>query len=162
MTLRDQLHSELASLGTVHVAPGAPAHGVDLADGDRSLHGEFLALDRVGCEFVALSVKTPKLRGASTERLQQIAQALSAKLTYLLEPISPIEVDHQQCVVQMRSSPPQKNDDGTTYYELLVRAGGELALSRFTKAVGSVRQPVAAQVTREVLLRLVGDLEQAV
>ncbi len=158
MTLKEQL---AATLGPYSQFAGA-AQLIDLAAGDRSLHLELAALDRVGCEFAMLSVATGKLAGATTERLQKIAAALSTRLTYLLEPVSPIEVDDEKCVVQMRSNPPQKNDDGTTYYELLVRAGGELSLARFTKAPGAARQATTAQVTREVLLRLVGDLESAV
>jgi hypothetical protein len=57
----------------------------------------------------------------------------------------------------MRSSPPQRDDNGTRYYELLVRRGGELSLRRFEKQPGTVRQLVAAHVTREVFLRLVDD-----
>ena len=61
------------------------------------------------------------------------------------------------CVVQLRSNPPQRDDDGRSYYELLVRRGGEIALARYRKENGNARQQIAATVTREVLLRLVGD-----
>ncbi len=155
MTLKDQLRDRLAAL------PAGGEQDIVASDGDQTLRCGLASLDRTGCEFVRLAVETPRLAGAATDRLQKIAADLAGRLTYLLEPISPVEVDHEQCVVQMRSSPPQKNDDGTTYYELLVRAGGELSLCRFTKAVGNVRQTVPAQVTREVLLRLAGDLEAA-
>lgn len=157
MTLKDQLSATLSSSPA-----GGTAQSIDLTDADRTLRLELAGLDRVGCEFTSLAVGTTKLAGATTDRLQQIASALAAKLTYLMEPIAPIEVDQDQCIVQMRSNPPQKNDDGTTYYELLVKAGGELTIGRFTKAPGAARQATTAQVTREVLLRLVGDLEQAV
>lgn len=157
MTLKDQLQAQLAAAA----AFSGPLQTVEAVDGDLTLRCELEALDRTGCEFTRLSVGTPRLAGAATDRLQKIAAELAARLTYLLEPISPVEVDHEQCVVQMRSSPPQKNDDATTYYELLVRAGGELSLCRFSKQVGNVRQVVPAQVTREVLLRLAGDFETA-
>jgi hypothetical protein len=74
-----------------------------------------------------------------------------------MEPISPIELDAAACVVQLRSTPPQKDDDGRSYYELMVRRGGEISLRRFRKEPGMSRQPIAANMTREVLLRLVGD-----
>lgn len=157
MTLKTQLHDQLAALAPF----AAGVHDIVVRDHDLTLRCCLASLDRLGCEFMHLAVETPKLSGAATDRLKKVAADLSARLTYLLEPISPVEIDHEQCVVQMRSSPPQKNDDGTTYYELLVRAGGELSLCRFTKAVGNVRQNVPAQVTREVLLRLAGDLESA-
>jgi hypothetical protein len=63
--------------------------------------------------------------------------------------------------VQLRSNPPQRNDDGSTYYELLVRRGGELSLSRYRKPAGQERQSVSAHLTREALLRLVDDFAAA-
>ena len=59
--------------------------------------------------------------------------------------------------MQLRSSPPQRDDDGRSYYELIVRRGGEITLARFRKENGSPRQSVVTTLTREVLLRLVGD-----
>jgi hypothetical protein len=75
----------------------------------------------------------------------------------LLEPISPIETDAHGCVVQLRSNPPQKEADRTSYYELLVSRDGWLSLARYSRASGQKREVIPAQVTREVLLRLVGD-----
>ena len=86
---------------------------------------------------------------------------LAEKLTYLMEPINPIEFDAEGCVVQLRSAPPQRDDDGRCYYELLVRRGGEISLRRFRKDNGDARRTIAATVTREVLLRLAGDFEAA-
>lgn len=157
MSLKEQLRDRLAA--TAPFVDGIT--DIVVREGSLALCCELASLDRTGCEFVRLSVETPRLAGAATDRLQKVAADLAKRLTYLMEPISPVEVDHEQCVVQMRSSPPQKNDDGTTYYELLVRAGGELSLCRFTKTIGNARQNVPAQVTREVLLRLAGDLEAA-
>ena len=88
-----------------------------------------------------------------------MAKVLSARLTYLMEPIRPIEIDADACVAQLRSSPPQRDDDGRSYYELTVRRGGEIALCRYRKEPGTVRQQIPATVTREVLLRLADDFE---
>ena len=74
-----------------------------------------------------------------------------------MEPISPIEIDREGAVVQLRSQPPQQDDDGATYFELLVRRDG-LTLERYQKAVGAVRQKVPAQVTRVILGRLADDM----
>ena len=68
--------------------------------------------------------------------LKPVAETLSRRLTYLLEPISPMEAMPQQCVVQLRSNPPQKDDNGTSYYELLVARGGRLSLCRWLKERG--------------------------
>ena len=93
--------------------------------------------------------------------MKRIAEQLSAKLTYLLEPISPIETDAHGCVVQMRSNPPQKEADRTSYYELLVSRSGELSIRRYTRTAGQTRQTIPTQLTREVLCRLAGDLSEA-
>ena len=76
-----------------------------------------------------------------------------------MEPIRPIEIDADACIAQLRSSPPQRDDDGRTYYELTARRGGELLLCRYRKEPAAPRQIIAAAVTREVLLRLVDDFE---
>ena len=91
-----------------------------------------------------------------------MAENLSKRLTYLLEPISPIETDAQGCVVQLRSNPPHKDTDRTSYYELLVSRAGELSLCRYTRPAGGTRQLIPAELTREVLCRLAGDFEAVV
>ncbi len=72
-----------------------------------------------------------------------------------------MEVDAEQCIVQLRSNPPQKDDDGTSYYELLVARGGRLSLCRWLKERGQPRRIIPAQVTREVFLRLIADFSAA-
>ena len=109
--------------------------------------------------FQTLRVTTPELANASSDSLERMAKALSERLTYLMEPIRPIEIDADACIAQLRSSPPQSDDDGRSYYELTVRRGGEISLHRFRKEPGTPRQNIAANVTREVLLRLADDFE---
>jgi hypothetical protein len=156
MNLKEQTKTAL----TNHAHQTGP-HRLELEDGGDRLTAELLAVDKLACEFAHLTLRTGKLAGVSGERLQTIAKGLAQRLTYLLEPIAPIETDAEGCTVQMRSNPPQRGDDGTCYYELLVRRGGELDLRRWKKAAGGIRNPVTATVTREVLLRLVDDLTEA-
>ena len=84
--------------------------------------------DRLACAVRKFTFVTDRLAGADVERLRKISQALSSRLTYLLEPIGAVEIDADSCTLQMRSTQPQKDDDGTSYYELLVRRGGEIGL----------------------------------
>jgi len=156
MTLKEQTKTALANY-----AQQTGLHRLDFEESGDRLTAELLSIDKLACEFTHLTLQTGKLSGASPERLQGIAKALAQRLTYLLEPISPIETDAEGCTVQMRSSPPQRGDDGTCYYELLVRRGGELDLRRWKKAPGGTRAALTATVTHEVLLRLVGDLAEA-
>ena len=90
-----------------------------------------------------------------------VAAGLSSQLSYLLESISPVEIDRDMCVVQMRSNPPEQGDQGTFYYELVVRLGA-IDLCRYQKSPSNVRQTVPATVTREVLGRLAEDFVAAV
>lgn len=151
MSLINLFERELGSLGTgtdaVLVAEVAP----------RKITCEVAERNSLAVSFDELKLATTELAAADAARLQRLGQELSSRLTYLLEPISPIEIDSQGCVVQLRSNPPQRDDDGRTYYELLVRRGGEISLTRYRKENGNARCPITATVTREVLLRLVND-----
>ncbi|HEX3657096.1 MAG TPA: hypothetical protein VHV55_14885 [Pirellulales bacterium] len=117
-------------------------------------------VDSLACGFTSLEFESQAFAQAGIEQLKLVADKLAKRLTYLLEPISPIEHDAEHCVVQLRSNPPQRDEDRTSYYELLVSRGGRLSLVRYAKPAGGLRQPITSHVTREVLLRLVGDFAQ--
>ena len=154
----DQRLNHLAKAGNFSAGPGDL--GIDTGVG--RLESQLTAVDSLASAFLSLRLKTDRLAGAATDDLKKLSEQLSARLNYLLEPISPIEVDPEGCTVQMRSNPPQKNDNGATYYELLVRRGGELHLCRYTKSANQSRSVVPAQVTREVFQRLASDFVASV
>lgn len=157
MTLSQRAESALAGLGNY----SGSERTLDVAEADLRLRCDLTATDTLGCAFTQFEVHSSKLANASIDQLKKVSEALAARLTYLLEPIKLIEVDADQCVAQLRSSPPQREPEMTTYYELLVRRGGELSLCRWSKTRTSERQLVPAQVTREVFLRLVADFSAA-
>ena len=157
MSIKSQIHTELNRLALF--APTG-SHSLRLDIGDGKLEATLSQIDQLACAFEHFSYKVDKLANATIDQLKDIANALSKKLSYLLESISPIEIDHDACVVQMRSNPPQKDDDGTRYYELVV-ARGELALCRYTRPTGQTPSVVAAHVTREVFERLAEDFVAA-
>ncbi len=153
MSLQKQVLERLEKL-----APFASGNqSLDVLDGADRFRSELVELDRLGCSFIHFAVETPRLEAASVDRLKKVAQTLAERITYLLEPVTAVEVDAERAVVQMRSKPPQKDDDGTVYYELLVERGGSISLCRFKKVTGSARHVAPAHVTREVFARLVGD-----
>jgi hypothetical protein len=151
MNLQAQFEQELRNLGS----GGSATVAVD--SHPRTLTCDIVERNALAVSFDRLRLATTELAAASAADLERIGKALSQRLTYLMEPIAPIEIDAAECVMQLRSSPPQKDDDGRSYYELIVRRGGEIALARFRKESASARQQVSATVTREVLLRLAGD-----
>lgn len=155
MNIIAKLEQEMAGLSQF----SSGDHTLEASAGGVSLSCRLVALDTLACAFSALSVQSPALAARSGDQLKKLAESLAAKLNYLLEPIRPIEHDAE--MVQLRSDPPQKTPDRTTYYELLVAKRGELILTRYSRPAGQVREVIPAQVTREVLLRLAGDLAAA-
>ena len=143
MTLRLQFEHELNQLG------GGGTATVDVTAGNRRLTCDLVERNSLAVALQALRVATPELAGASSASLERMAKDLSARLTYLMEPIRPIEIDADACVAQLRSSPPQRDDDGRSYYELVVRRGGEILLCRFRKEPATPRQQIPATVTGE-------------
>jgi hypothetical protein len=151
MTLQAQFDQQLTNLGS-----GAAATAT-LEDTPRRLTCDIVERNALAVTFDRLQLVTSELAAATAVDLERIGKALSDRLTYLMEPIAPIELDARECVVQLRSNPPQRDDDGRSYYELIVRRGGQIALARYRKENGNARRQIPATVTREVLLRLVGD-----
>ena len=117
----------------------------------------FAAVDKLACALEEFRYSITQLAESTVEDLRQRATKLAAKLSYLLEAISPIEIDNESCVIQMRSNPPEKDDDGSKYYELVV-GRDETRLSRYHKSAGQPRQMVPATITREVMVRLATDI----
>lgn len=155
MILQSRLGQELTRLGS----GGTATVTVDVPP--RTLTCEVAERNPLAVSFDGLRLQTSELATATVDDLKRISTTLSQRLTYLMEPISPIEVDALECIVQMRSNPPQKDDDGRSYYELTVRRGGEISLVRYRKEAGADRRQIPATVTREVLVRLVADFAAA-
>lgn len=152
MDIKTDIQRELKRIAAV---AGQGLLQVDVDSG--RIEADLLAVDAIGCSFQTLAYTTEKLASASLDELKEISTKLTSRLTYLLEPIGLVEVDRDRAAVQLRSSPPQKGDDGTSYYELMVRRGGDVSLNRYQKKPGQMRQIVPANITREVLQRLAED-----
>jgi len=159
MTLQANLEAELDRLAVVSTVTGTRTIHVPADHGE--VVADLAAVDRIGCSFHRLALATDRLGGATIDQLKTLSDNLCRRLNYLLEPIAPIEIDSEGCSVQMRSTPPQKNESGSSYYELLARRDG-LTLFRYLKSPSSPRQRVAANVTREVFCRLAVDFDAAV
>ena len=159
MSLQSQAAASLNALPLF--AHALHSTSVDCQEAGQRLHAELVAHENLALAFQRFELDSAALATASIERLKEVAEDLSNRLTYLLEPISPVEVDSGKCVVQLRSNPPQRDENSASYYELLVQRGGRLSLCRWMKETGAPRCEVPAQVTREVFLRLVADFSAA-
>jgi len=153
MSLKTKLKTELLAL------TGTGSRAIGFAEGELHLVCELADVNTLAVELTKLSVSTPKLAGATVAKLAEISRQLSARVTYLLEAIGPVELDAESCTVQLRSVPPLREEEGISYYEILVRRGGEVMLARYQKLPGEPRQFIPAVVTREVLYRLAEDFE---
>lgn len=150
-SIRDEWHHVL---GLANSSGMPQSFRVDVQGGRLVSH--MTAINPLACALETLTLHAPQLANATSDQLDRIATTLSQRLSYLLEPISAVETDQDACVVQMRSNPPQRDDDGTSYYELVVRRG-ELSLCRYSKAAGHPRRVISAHVTSEVFDRLAAD-----
>lgn len=151
MTLATQLVDELRARA------GQSSQSIVIQCPPRTLCCEAALCEQLSATIDELSLESPELAAASVSQLQDASQDLCRRVNYLLEPIAPIETDATGCSVQMRSNPPQKDDNGWKYYELLLKRGGSVALARYEKPPGQPRKRVPAVLTHEVLGRLADD-----
>jgi len=156
MSLSSKLLDELRT------SAGQRGRSLAVSEGQRVVRCEAIQCDPFAVTIEELILETPELGGATTSQLQAASRDLAARVNYLLEPIAPIETDAQGCSVQMRSNPPQKDDNGARYYELLLRRGGSASLSRYEKQTGQPRTRVPAALTHEVIGRLIDDFSVTV
>lgn len=153
MSLKTNLQAQLNRAG------GDRPQQLTAEEGPLRLVCDLAEVHPLACRFERLAVQSPRLREMSLDQLKHLGESLAERVTYLLEPIAPIEADAESCTVQLRSHPPQKDETGACYYEVVASRTGELSLRRYRKNRGAARQPVTAVVTQEVLLRLTDDFE---
>ena len=165
MTITQDIKQELTRIQALQ----APARlEIDAPSG--RIESQIAACDAIGCSFETLTLRAPKLAAATIDQLKKLSDKLTSKLTYLLEPIGALEADAESCTVQLRSSPPQKDDDGSSYYELLVKRGAKLdvkdkegrtplrwAEGVFLASVGAERKPA----TIALLERLIAESQKS-
>ena len=151
MSLQDDLLKELQSI------IGQQNQRVIAQEGKRTLRCEVDQCDPLAVAVYEFVLESTELANTDIGKLKSASQSLCNRVNYLLEPISPIETDFDSCIVQMRSTPPQSQEDTKYYYELLIKRGGSIAMSRYEKQPGAIRTQVASQLTHEVLGRLADD-----
>ena len=155
MSVPAQMHREMSRLEGVQASPANP-HVVAIGMGLDCFEAKVEAVDSMGCTLHQINLNTERLQQANIDQLKCLSESLASRLIYLLEPITPVEVDKDGTSVQLRSNPPLKNHNATSYFELLVRRS-EISMCRYQKSPHEVRQVVAAQLTREVIGRLADD-----
>jgi hypothetical protein len=160
MTLSQQIAQSLAELKGF----SSPSPEVARWTGEQGLSVEigFTGVDSLSCAFRELRLAADALCAAPIDSLQAWADQLCRRVTYLLEQLGPLEVDVPAQTVLVRSNPPTKDADRTSYYEMTVRAPGVVSLRRYVRDGEADRQAVDLVMTHEVLQRLVRDIVEAV
>lgn len=128
---------------------------------DVHLELDVTSADRLSCAFHELRLTVPAFQKTGVDQLKQWADDLCRRVTYLLEQLGALEVDPASGQAQIRSTRPDRQDDQTRYYEIILRNPGLLILRRYQVVPGSNREQIDLQTTHEVLQKLVTDLVQS-
>lgn len=163
MSLSRKLHGELVRL--IGFSSSTPRTVILKAPDGVVVEVDLTAVDSMSCAYTEVRINVPKLVGADFEKLKKWAEALSKRVTYLLEHIGPLEFDPDAQTVLIRSNPPSRQGNSTKYYEVLLQShsGGNFTLRRYEAVQGAPgRTQVEIRTTHEVLDRLVNDLVETI
>lgn len=152
MNLSQKIAAELEGL------TAAPAN-VHASAGSHRLSVSVLRAGPIGVEADALEFVVQDQTNWSIDALRARADRLSARVTYLMEPLTVIEVDAQGGEVELRSQTPTSRQGRRFYYEVRIDRQGSLRFHRvsFDEATRK-RARVPFRITTEVLQRLADDL----
>jgi len=159
MTCGRQLTNEVRKLAG-HVGPVPKTIAVS-GPGGVDLAVDITAADSMSCSCREVRMRVPNLSGAGSDVLKKWAQDLCARVTYLLEQLGPLEIDVEGKQVLIRSKSPDKRDDATAFYEILLQSqdAGVFTLRRYRRdGHGAAREHVDLRTTHELLEKLADDL----
>lgn len=139
--------------------PGLVPGDLTIDEGPHRLTLRLTAAGPVGLAFETLEFRTTVRDEWPIEDLKAWADRLSARLTYLMEPLSILEADPAGGQVVLRSQVPTPRHGLHSYYEIRLVRSGTLLLGRVTfDEATRQRRPASCQMTLEVLERLADDL----
>jgi hypothetical protein len=104
--------------------------------------------------------------GAFDPRAQLSAHAaeIARRLAFLEEPLAVWELDGTEQLAQLRSSPPQRDGQEVSYWEVTLRSGAEpgatIARYRWTPGMAE-REAVAYPATFALIARIANGLDEA-
>jgi len=116
---------------------------------------------QLACGINSVEMHSPQLHQADFAQLASVAEALVAELNFLLEPLAVLEKDTLSQSIQLRSSPPHRDADCVSYFELTLNAQS-LTLMRYRVPRHSAGRQLTTMVfTYETLQRLCQNLDAA-
>ena len=127
---------------------------------------EFFDHDRYSVTLRALEVtRGAPIAGDARTYLSASAAAIARQLGYLEEPLAVWELDGNEQQAQLRSSPPQRDGEEISYWEVTLWAGehGGARVMRYRWAPGMAeREELAYPATFALVGRLVDSLAAAI
>jgi hypothetical protein len=165
MSLGKQMIEQLRLVSAAELAPGDDSHNsVTALDGSGQATIEFFDHDRFSVTLRALDVGGAPVEGDARAYLSAWAAEIARRLSYLEEPLAVWELDGGERIAQLRSSPPQREGEEISYWEVTLVAGAQpgARLARYRWAPSMVeREIVAYPATFALVGRMVDSLAAA-
>ena len=124
---------------------------------------EFDDVDKIGVRMRRLHVENVKPfidAALDVDRLRRQADEIVRRVSYLTEQIELIELDKRNGKAQVRSKLPRRENERTSFFEILLDGNYKLTLRRYEFSVevsASRRIGIAFEVTHDIFNRLVSD-----
>jgi hypothetical protein len=131
-----------------------------VSDGPAQAALEFFDHDRYSATMRALEVGSgAPFVGDARAYLSAAAAAIARRLSYLEEPLAVWELDGGERIVQLRSSPPQREGDELSYWEVTLSIGERpgARMLRYRWAPGMVEREVVAYPATFALIGRMAD-----
>jgi hypothetical protein len=164
MSLGKQMIEQLRLLAAAETLSSADPHTLTALDGAAQATLAFFDHDRFSVTLRGLDVGGALFEGDAHAYLSACAAEIARRLSYLEEPLAVWELDGAERVAQLRSSPPQRDGDEVSYWEVTLAAGAQLGarIARYRWAPGMVeREVVAYPATFALVGRMVDSLRTA-
>jgi hypothetical protein len=165
MSLGKQMVEQLRLAAAGELVFGDDSHKVVTAlDGAAQAAIEFFDHDRFSVTLRTLDVGGTPAEGDVRAYLSARAAEIARRLSYLEEPLAVWELDGGERVAQLRSSPPQREGDEISYWEVTLTAGAcsGARLARYRWAPSMVeREVIAYPATFALVGRMVDSLAAA-
>ncbi len=146
----------------IYADPRQKLYYVSHQEGEFQFQVRFQEVEKVGIVLDYISIaKEPPIQDVEeiNRRLDEQADAVQKRITFLLEDFKLIEMDSQNKRAQLRSYPPYKEEDSRYYYEIVLDEGTRVHFQRYQYSSKQRRyEKVTSQMTVESFTRLINEL----
>ncbi len=132
--------------------------------GDSTVQVHFHETDRFSGALDRITVRGDAAPANPDTFVRERSATIARELNYLEEPLAVWELDGQESTAQIRSSPPLREGEQVTYWEVEVRANGapEATIARYRWQPGTPeRIPLAEPATYATIGRIADTLAEA-